>query len=94
MKTLNTLVLAGLAALSLSAGTALAQEGGPSMPGPGDYWTQHDRALYAHQAPAPTAPRIQSGSSDVTAPVPGSQSGWIGDKSPYRFDYGTLADPG
>jgi len=93
MKTLNTLILAGLAALSV-AGTALAQEGGPSMPGPNDYWTQHERAVYAHQAPAPTSLQIQAGSSDVTAPATGPQNGWNGDKSPYRFNYGTMADPG
>ena len=93
MKTMNTLMLAGLAALSLGGGTALAQEG-PSMIGPNDYWTLHERALYAQKAPAPTAPRIQAGSSDVTTPVFGPQSGWVGDNAPYRFDYGTLADPG
>ena len=90
----KTLMLAALATLSLGVGSAMAQEGGPSTPGPNGYWTQHERALYANQAPAPTAPQIQSGSSDVTTPVPGLQNGWIGDKSPYRFDYSDLANPG
>ena len=93
MKTLKTLMLAGLAALSLGAGTAMAQEGA-SMIGPNDYWTQHQRALYAHQAPAPTAVRTQSGSSDVHTTGFGLRSGWIGDNAPHRFDYSTIANPG
>jgi hypothetical protein len=93
MKTTKTLMLAGLAALSLGAGTAMAQET-PSMIGPNDYWTQQQRAMYAHQAPASTAVRTQSGSSDVRPAGLGLGSGWIGDNAPHRFDYGTMANPG
>ena len=90
MMTTKTLMLAALAAMSLGAGTAMAQEGGSSfMPGPDDYWTLHQRALYAHQTPA-VAPRVPSGSSDVSTPM---NSG-IGPGAPMRFDYSTLANPG
>jgi len=55
MKTIKTLALAALAALSLGVGTALAQDGGGgSFP---DYWSQQ------RQITAPAL--IQSGSSDI-----------------------------
>ncbi len=93
MNTAKTLMLAGIAAASLGVGTAMAQEGGPSMIGPNDYWTLHERALYAHATPTAAA-QIQSGSSDVSQGSSGLGSGWVGDNSPYRFSYGTMADPG
>jgi hypothetical protein len=92
MNTMKTLMLAGFAALSLGAGAAMAQES-PSMIPANDYWTQQQRALYAHQAPAATD-QVQSGSSDVAPAGVGPTSGWTGDHSPYRFDYGTMANPG
>jgi hypothetical protein len=94
MNTTKTLMLAAVAALSLGAGTAMAQEGGPSMIGPNDWSIQQERAVYAHQTPAPTAAPVQAGSSDVDTSDHGLASGWVGDKSPYRFDYGTLDNPG
>jgi hypothetical protein len=93
MNATRTLMLAGLAALSLGVGTAMAQDGA-SMTSPNDYWTQQQRALYAHQAPAASAEQVQSGSSDVGTASGELESGWAGDKSPHRFDYSTLADPG
>ena len=56
MSTTKTLMLAAVAALSLGAGSAMAQEGGITVFGPG------------YQAPATQAPSAvpaQSGSSDV-----------------------------
>jgi hypothetical protein len=90
---MKTLMLAGFAAISPGAGTAMAQEG-PSMIGPDDYWTQQERAMYIHNGQAASAGQVQAGSSDVTRTGPGSASGWGGDNSPYRFDYGTIDNPG
>jgi len=55
MKTVKFHVLAAVAALALSAGAAMAQEGGSTYPVAPDYW-------------APKAGQIQSGSSDVAHP--------------------------
>ena len=89
MTTTKALMLAALAAMSLGVGTTMAQEGGPSMAGPNDYWTVQQRALYAHQAPA-IFPQVQSGSSDASTPIhSGTSRG-----APVHFDYGTLANPG
>jgi hypothetical protein len=85
MTTMKTLMLAGVAVASLGIGTAMAQEGGPSMIGPNDYWTLQERAVYAHQAQAPTSGQVQAGSSDTDHAVSGGRQG---------FDYGTLANPG
>ena len=85
MTTLKTLMLAGFAAASLGIGTAMAQEGGPSMTGPNDYWTLHERAIYAHQAQAASSGQVQAGSSDTDA----TRSGALP-----AYDYGTLANPG
>jgi hypothetical protein len=93
MTTVKTLIFAGFAALSL--GTAMAQEGGTStMPMSNDYWIQHQRAVIASQAPAKDANPVQAGSSDVSKPRSWFDSGWIGDNSPYRFQYGTLGGGG
>jgi hypothetical protein len=90
MTTTKTLMLAALAAMSLGAGTAMAQEGGSSlMPGPNDYWMLQERAVLAHQAPT-VSPQVQSGSSDATTPM---HTG-TGRGAPVHFDYGTLANPG
>jgi hypothetical protein len=95
MTTTKTLMLAALAALSLGTATAMAQEGGgPSMAMPNDYWSVQQRALYAHQAPADGANTVQSGESDTDTTRALGTSGWTGDKSPFRFNYGTLANPG
>jgi hypothetical protein len=57
----KTLMLAAVAALSLGAGTAMAQDGsGGSFP---DYWTARQEAAAA-RVPAAAMP-VQSGSSDV-----------------------------
>jgi hypothetical protein len=93
MNTMKTLMLAGFAALSLGTATAMAQEsGGPSMIPANDYWTVQQRALIGQQAPTP-AP-VQAGSSDVETHGLGLNSGWSGDRAPYRYDYGTMANPG
>jgi hypothetical protein len=84
MTIMKTLMLAGFAAASLGIGTAMAQEG-PSMIGPNDYWTQQERAVYAHQAQAATSGQVQAGSSDIDSARPGALPG---------YDYGTLANPG
>ncbi len=95
MTTTKTLMLAALAALSLGTATAMAQEGGgPSMPMPNDYWTVQQRAIYAHQLPANGANAVQSGASDTDTPRPLGTSGWTNGKNLFRFDYGTLANPG
>jgi hypothetical protein len=61
MKTMKTLMLAGVAAMSLGVGAAMAQEGGLSVPAGGLYQTQ--RPVTTTQAPANGM--VQSGSSDV-----------------------------
>jgi hypothetical protein len=60
MNTMKTLMLAGVAALSLGVGAAMAQEGGSglSVPGSGFYRAPH---ALTTQAPG----MVQSGSSDV-----------------------------
>jgi hypothetical protein len=71
MSTIKTLTLAGFAALSLGVGTAMAQEGGPSMPGPDSNYGpigQYHRSLQLTPNES-----VQSGSSDVdTSPWRGS----------------------
>jgi hypothetical protein len=94
MTTMKTLMLAGLAAMSLGAGTAMAQEGGPSMPGPNDYWTHQTLEMYAHQLPASNANPVQAGSSDVNKNANWFNSGWGNNNSPYRFQYGALGGNG
>jgi hypothetical protein len=61
MKTMKTLMLAGVAAMSLGVGAAMAQEGGSglSVPGAG-FYRQHP----AVTTQAPTNGMVQSGSSD------------------------------
>jgi hypothetical protein len=70
MKTSKTLLLAGLAAVSLGIGTAMANDGGGATQ---DYWAQQYRIQAARQAAGnPAAPQTapQFGSSDFSrAPV-------------------------
>jgi len=83
MNTTKTLMLAAFAALSLGAGSAMAQEGGgPSMPTI-DFWQA--KALVAEHAQAASPNTVQSGSSDTDTRSSGTVS---------PFDYGTLANPG
>ena len=82
----KTLMLAVVTALSLGAGSAMAQEGAPSMPTV-DYWAA--KAIPAGGAPASPAVSVnhaQSGSSDD------ENSPWS--VVPTRFDYSDLANPG
>ena len=60
----KTLMLAGLTALSLGVGTAMAQEGGSTYPVAPDYWAPS--SIAARQAEAAGTSRVQSGSSDAT----------------------------
>lgn len=76
MNTSKTLLLAAVTALTLGVGSAMAQEG-PSMPTI-DYWAA--QAIAARQAQVVSPNAVQSGSSDVAAPV--------------HFDYSDLANPG
>jgi hypothetical protein len=90
MTTAKTLMLAGLAALSLGANTAMAQEGGgPSMIAPDDYWIVQQRALYERMAKAKHANPVQSGASDVDTTPSGALK-----SDPNRYNWGTLANPG
>jgi hypothetical protein len=62
MNPMKTLMLAGLSALSLGLGTAMAQEGGSIYP-----------AVPSYRAPKAARPaeavQIQSGTSDLDAPM-------------------------
>ena len=64
MTTAKTLMLAGLTALSLGMGNAMAQEGGSTYPVTPDYWAPS--SISARQVQAAGAGQVQSGSSDVT----------------------------
>ena len=64
MMSSKSLMLAGLTALSLGMGTAIAQEGGSTYPVAPDYWAAS--SIAARQAQAVGAGPVQSGSSDVT----------------------------
>jgi hypothetical protein len=63
MNTVKLHVLAAVTALALSAGAAMAQEGGSTYPVAPDYWS----------GKAVGAGLVQSGSSDVTPVSPASQ---------------------
>jgi hypothetical protein len=83
MNTMKTLMLAAVTALSLGAGSAMAQEsGGPSMPTI-DYWAAKQIAAeQATRANQVQSGQVQSGSSDVST------------LRPTHFDYSDLANPG
>jgi hypothetical protein len=86
MSATKTLMLAGLAALSLSVGTAMAQEGGGPSMATIDYWAAK---TIAAQAQAVSANQGQSGSSEVDTVRSGGARG-----AAVHYDYGTLANPG
>ena len=89
MNTMQTLMLAGFAALSFGAGTAMAQEGGgPSMPS-GGHWATYWAPGPAHTR-APAAAQDQFGSSDAESDNFRTNRGG----NPYHYDYGVLANPG
>jgi len=82
MKTTRILAFAAMTALVLGAGSAMAQNDGPSMP---------DVNTYSAPVPAyltPAAHQVQSGGSDVNA-----QQGAGRGVAP-AYDYGDLANPG
>jgi hypothetical protein len=58
MNTMKTLMLAGITALSLGTGNAMAQEGGSDYPATPDYWAPSSIA-------ARNAKHVQAGSSDA-----------------------------
>ncbi len=76
----KTLMLAVVTTLSLGAGSAMAQEGAPSMPTV-DYWSA--KAIPAGLAAS--SDKDLSGSSDENAPRI---------DAPTRIDYSDLANPG
>jgi hypothetical protein len=86
MKTTKALILAGVTALTLGAGSAMAQEGGPSMPTI-DYWAAKQISAEQAQAQAPRTNQVQSGGSDVDTTHYGVGGG-------AGYDYTTLANPG
>jgi hypothetical protein len=79
MNTMKTLMLAGVGALSLGVGAAMAQEGGLSVPAGGLY-----RAPQTLTKQAPRTNTVQSGSSDID--VPGSQNPYNVTTHP-QFDF-------
>ena len=87
MNTTRMLMLAAVAALTIGAGTAMAQEGStdPGVP----YWTLARQAQALKVAQARENARVQAGSSDV-----GTARSRIGHELPFNGDYGDLANPG
>ena len=87
MNTTKTLMLAAVTALTIGAGTAMAQEGhdDPGVP----YWTLARQAQALRVAQARDNARVQAGSSDVSAAKTG-----IGHVLPFNANYGDLANPG
>jgi len=87
MNTTKTLMLAAVAALTIGAGAAMAQEGStdPGVP----YWTLARQAQALKVAQARGNARVQAGSSDVGAAKTG-----IGHVLPFNGNYGDLANPG
>jgi hypothetical protein len=70
MTTMKTLMLAAFAALTLGAGTAMAQDGGG---GGMDYWSQQNmKAIQQRAMQANRTTPVQGGSSDVDATERGS----------------------
>ena len=80
----KTLMLALVTALSLGAGSAMAQEGAPSMP-TADYWSV--KAIPANSVPPAATHQILSGSSDENAPL-------VDVPMHIDVDYSDLANPG
>ena len=82
MKTANvtkTLMLAAVSALTIGAGSAMAQSYGPSYLG---YWSSSPKATV--QVP-PAKAQVPSGSSDLPRNT---------HEVPFNNNYGTLANPG
>ena len=86
MTTSKTLMLAGVAALSLGVASANAQSLTPSA-GQADYFSSHNSG--PAKSTDRSAAQIQSGSSDVEMTGSGRSVG-----TPGHFDYSTLANPG
>jgi hypothetical protein len=77
MNPMKALMLAGFTALSLSLGTAMAQEGGSTYVGAPDYWAPG--AIAAREAKAAGAARNKSAASDIDptpqqSPYPGAHT--------------------
>ena len=90
MTTTKTLMLAGLAALSLGVGTAMAQEGGgPSMPSGGHWQTFWAPGPLNLNPRAPAAAQDQAGSSDAVSTHYRANRG-VG----AHYDYSDMANPG
>jgi hypothetical protein len=87
---LNTkaLLLAAVAALTIGAETAMAQEGGGPSMATVDFWG--GKAITAQQARTAMPARVQAGASDVTALTSPMGHG-VADR---KFLFGTLANPG
>jgi hypothetical protein len=88
MNTTKTIILAAVAALTVGAGAAMAQEGSQGNPGI-PYWTLARQADALRVVQARNAARVQAGSSDV-----GATRSRIGHALPFSGDYGDLANPG
>ena len=80
------LMLAAAAALTIGAGTAMAQEGGQDYQTP--YWTLARQADALRIAQGRQNDRVQAGSSDVRT----AKSG-IGHVLPFNGDFSDLANP-
>jgi hypothetical protein len=81
----KALMIAGLTALSLGAGTAMAQSQVPPS-GEGYYFSGQSRTT--PQSDTLIQSGVQSGSSDV------SYAPWASSTVPFNGDYTTLANPG
>ncbi len=88
MNTTKTLLLAAVAALTIGAGSAMAQSEGHDSSG-APYWTLARQADALRVAEARNAAKVQAGSSDV-----GTAKTGIGHVLPFNGDYGDLANPG
>lgn len=81
MTNAKTLMLAAVAALTIGAGSAMAQSEVPS--GAGNFW----QIPSLNQQPQIKQGRVQAGSSDV-------ERGGVGHVLPFTGNYGDLANPG
>jgi hypothetical protein len=77
MNTIKALMLAGFIVLSLSPGTAMAQEGGSTYVGAPDYWAPS--TIAAREAKAAGSAQNKSASSGIDAtprqsPYPGAHT--------------------
>jgi hypothetical protein len=88
MNPTKTFILAAVAALTIGAGSAMAQEGSQGNPGV-PYWTLARQAEALRVAQARNTARVQAGSSDVGVTKTGS-----GHVLPFNGDFSDLANPG